>query len=925
MSDTPANRLYDLLPALYRLRDDATGGQLRALLDVIAEQLDLVEDDIDQMYQNWFIETAQEWLVPYIGDLLGVKPLHTVAGETSLSLRAYVANTIAYRRRKGTAAVLEDLARAVSGWPARSVEFFQRVHTTQNLNHRNPNRRSVNLREMDTLDRLDGPFDSLTHTADVRPPAQANGWHSIKRVGLFLWLLKAYPLRNVTARRSTSHPFGWHFHPLGTPVTLFNQPGTPGELARLAAESDLPAPIRPLAFALDLAAYRLENAALAPARRPANSLYYGPDRSLSITIKGQPVPPLEVTAWNLKDWDRPPAGVSGRFSGDLSAFPALPATPQLRASIGGVGPLLLTLAGPPADLPGLRSALESALRGASPAAEFSRAQVLLDGSRLVVLPGRTGVPLTFSAAPADAATLDLLKLGAASAELRGALSAEMDWLPGPADPNPRFQVRLGTAGPHLVTLAARPNTPAEARSRLEDALRAAGPQAEFTQARVLLHGQRLLVLPGVDGVAVTFRPVPADRASVEQFGLSNKIGVDVRLGRLAFALGENPAPGEVLVHFSYGFSADMGGGPYLRHAEEEQETSLLIAVRKGGPIPDLTQALTAWNDAGKPPAVIEIQDNGLYAENPAIAIPVSGRLTIRAAPECFPVLRPGGPLNISAPAEGAGLTLEGLLIEGELRLSGGLRLNAQHCTLVPGGGVTEQGQPAQPNQPSISQSGGGAGEMSVTLEHCISGPLLLPATSGSLTVRDSILHAPAGAANVIQAAIAAGLDGVLPGPPLTIERSTVFGLVHVRQIDLASETIFNHSVRAGRRQVGCTRYCWFPLDSSQVPAPFRCQPELALTERAQALSLPNTAALPAVERSGILARVRPEYTSEHYPQAAYAQLALNCAVEIRTGGELGSEMGAFNALLRPQREANLNQTLPEFLPFGMDLALIQEP
>ena len=34
-----------------------------------------------------------------------------------------MANTIAFRRRKGTALMLEELARSVTDWPARMVEF----------------------------------------------------------------------------------------------------------------------------------------------------------------------------------------------------------------------------------------------------------------------------------------------------------------------------------------------------------------------------------------------------------------------------------------------------------------------------------------------------------------------------------------------------------------------------------------------------------------------------------------------------------------------------------------------------------------------------------------------------------------------------------------------------------------------------------
>src|SRR6185437_7825709 len=108
---------YDLLPAIHRIRDAEQGGPLRGLLSVVEEEWRRLVEDVDGLYDDWFIETCDEWVVPYIADLLGVPGLSSVAGVPSL--RAVVANTIAYRRRKGTPAVLEQLARDVTGWPAR--------------------------------------------------------------------------------------------------------------------------------------------------------------------------------------------------------------------------------------------------------------------------------------------------------------------------------------------------------------------------------------------------------------------------------------------------------------------------------------------------------------------------------------------------------------------------------------------------------------------------------------------------------------------------------------------------------------------------------------------------------------------------------------------------------------------------------------
>jgi len=104
-----SDRLYNLLPVIYRLRDAEQGEPLRALLSIINGELANVEADIAGLYENWFIESSDEWVVPYIGDLLGVRGLNTIQ-TSAFSQRAYVGNTLFYRRRKGTAYVLAILA-----------------------------------------------------------------------------------------------------------------------------------------------------------------------------------------------------------------------------------------------------------------------------------------------------------------------------------------------------------------------------------------------------------------------------------------------------------------------------------------------------------------------------------------------------------------------------------------------------------------------------------------------------------------------------------------------------------------------------------------------------------------------------------------------------------------------------------------------
>src|SRR5262245_63706706 len=129
-----AQRLFELLPVIHRLRDGQARypDALRTLIDVIAEQVAVLEEDLAEAYDDQFIETCAEWVAPYIGDLIGYRALHAVAPRIG-SPRAEVANTIAYRRRKGTASMLEPPARDVSGWDARAGAVLPPPAATRDL------------------------------------------------------------------------------------------------------------------------------------------------------------------------------------------------------------------------------------------------------------------------------------------------------------------------------------------------------------------------------------------------------------------------------------------------------------------------------------------------------------------------------------------------------------------------------------------------------------------------------------------------------------------------------------------------------------------------------------------------------------------------------------------------------------------------
>src|SRR4029453_18310055 len=64
--------LYDRLPAYYSDVDTRTGGVVSSLLDIVAAEADRVGRDDEQLHDDLFIETCADWVVSYIGDLLGV-------------------------------------------------------------------------------------------------------------------------------------------------------------------------------------------------------------------------------------------------------------------------------------------------------------------------------------------------------------------------------------------------------------------------------------------------------------------------------------------------------------------------------------------------------------------------------------------------------------------------------------------------------------------------------------------------------------------------------------------------------------------------------------------------------------------------------------------------------------------------------------
>jgi hypothetical protein len=265
-----AQRFYGRVPAHYRVYDADRGQPLLALLRVVAAQAANLRQDLDDLWDNFFIETCDDWVVPYLGALVGTQLLAQPVGQSN---RLDVWNTVAWRRSKGTPAMLRSLAGAISGWPADFTEFFQALGWSQNVNHpRLGDPIAPDLRDPRALAHLGHADDPFDHAADFRPAGSLDqarvtkhslgigraGWgtpgrHQIKTLGFFVRRLQTFAVRGsmpAAAAPGVSPAAGaasFTFDPVFCEMPLFVE-RTAEPLTRAAFDA---APWKP--FGIDLA------------------------------------------------------------------------------------------------------------------------------------------------------------------------------------------------------------------------------------------------------------------------------------------------------------------------------------------------------------------------------------------------------------------------------------------------------------------------------------------------------------------------------------------------------------------------------------------------------------------------------------------------------------------------------------------------
>lgn len=155
LDDSFADTLYEILPAVYRTRDN---GDLQRYLAGCADLLDAVYATLQQKAADNFPDnpaadsphrSCQDWLLPYFAELLDTRLVSPLPGGQ----RDEIAHTVRWRQGKGTLSVIEAVIEAIGQTEAVIHEGWRRVATTP---------------------RLDKPLQPATTLGYAREPEAAN-------------------------------------------------------------------------------------------------------------------------------------------------------------------------------------------------------------------------------------------------------------------------------------------------------------------------------------------------------------------------------------------------------------------------------------------------------------------------------------------------------------------------------------------------------------------------------------------------------------------------------------------------------------------------------------------------------------------------------------------------------------------------------
>lgn len=890
------DHLLDLLPDIYRIRDIEQGGPLRNLLNVIAGQVSVLEEDMAQLYDDLFIETCAEWTVPYIGDLIGQRGLN-MAGIQGLGMRAQVANTMAMRRRKGTFSKIDEIVRDAAGWDSVAVEYYRRLALTENLNHSSPESSTLpDLRRWNRLVDLQSPFNNLPHNAEIRTASSGQGRYNLSNLGIFIWRLNSYPLTGSDCFKVDEHRF--MFNPLGCNTQLFARP-----------ERSVDPPIMPGPISREMLFLDLER-------------YFGTGKSISLQIRHDDQDPespdieieaSSVVACDLSDLLDEKGVVSGWANMPVSqiaidpvlgriAFPELVPSQSLAPKVVRAG----FCYGFSADLGG----------GEYPRSESFDIQS--ESTNFISKTNKKG---------GEEADRDLKMFEDALNELGqdgGIVEISNSGRYVLEDQSTNYLKIIASSGRKIEIRAAEGCRPV-----LVGSIEVEGPGGEVSLNGLVLTGGGLTVSNRLSRLKISHCTIvpgsilAADGQPVSQQALSIEVRADdaqsevtVEIERSIVGPLKLPKDGaELVVKESILDSPGRGEGareyPVLVSGEIEEMISetrsgaINVTIARKGPyrvlLPKISGDLETMRSDLEKALVSAHSSLGFRGARVVrngrrlIIIPgVPGDVTVEATKESDLA----GRLKLEANHAFCSRSLLGGIVFLPLKLSaifpsfkiiindgtalkikmGGIPSNCQEAVVMI--------QDAMKSHKNLSDMMAAQVDGRLAIFRTVEGevPRLRAAENDSTTLAELGLE--------MSVPAIAGLDGDA-GPDTSIEGSTVFGVVRVKKLLIANQTIFSDPVYVSQRQEGSVRFS-FIAQGSRTPGRYECQPK---DDDSWSEGL--------------------RFTSTRYGEPGYGQLSRLCAPGILLGDD-GGEMGAFHLLYQPQREINLRVVLDENMRFGID-------
>lgn len=868
-----AAQLWRWLPGVYRARD--VDGQLAALLGVFADELWRVRRTIEQQHADHFIDSAQDWVIPYLADLVGTSVLYTGSAgqqrEIAARNRADVKNTLLRQRQKGTLAGLEAAAHDAGGFGVHATEMFERCCWLQNRVHLKPQAVfALDLRRGEAVAAAVTPFSRARALVDLRPATQRHGWHRVDQLLVHTWPIASHPWVAVTPSAAQAPGGGrWRFHPLGIDCALHAGGATAALRAQVAARTG--------AAGADILQ---PNAADTPIRRAdlrAHAAAYV-DSGLGFAIREDGIalvggePAGAPSTRPALDWIEL-ADNRGLVPADTGAYPPGMQAELAAVRLGAVLQLVDGAMAPIASTPGRPWASQFQLR--NPQGRLALDTVVPDfGYTAGVAPYQSDAgefhhpALLLRISNQGAAALAMPASELILRNARGlALQVFLPALPALAPGAQQFVYAADDGSTYHARADHAPGTPDR---NPDSSLFGAFAAAHLARAS---EGQRR-IRPGHPAGAQRWRRVVARQLCCWDQPLqpplaAGEVGVDPERGRFAFAAGEEPA-GALSVDFRVGLTHTVGAGPYARPGLAS--ATIRVAQTRNADFATLQDAIDAAPDGGALPVVIEVLDSAVYAE----ALVVDGRsfpggLTIQAAPLQTPFVTMAAAathlLHVHDSAISA-LLLDGLVLGGgTVQVDAGVGASTLHqCTLVPA-------------DTSLAIAAG-----SLQMHNCISGPVVLGAAAGAATFTDCAVQHPAASVEA-----PTGVSAVThAGGTVALDRCTVVGDLVAASASLSNSLLWG-ALQLGA--AGCLRFSRFSRVSgspaSDTAPAFRC-----------------TSATPI-------------FVSLRWGDAGYLHLHPNTAAALLRGGEEGGEVGVFHGAGLPWRAQAVGLRLAEHTPAGL--------